>query len=93
MVTERKIIDVWMQHPFLDFVNHPMFESLRRWMRMDKVTDEIPAEFTIAAMDQGHVQKGWVLHSRRRRNGKRKEGKILRESILRGPGQVHEMLV
>ena len=42
MVTERKIIDVWMQHPFLDFVNHPMFESLRRWMRMEKVTDEIP---------------------------------------------------
>jgi predicted TIM-barrel fold metal-dependent hydrolase len=58
MIVESKIIDVWMQHPFLDFINHPMFESLRRWMKMEKVTEEIPIEFTIAAMDQGHVQKG-----------------------------------
>jgi predicted TIM-barrel fold metal-dependent hydrolase len=60
MITEKNIIDVWMQHPTLKFVNHPMFESLRRWTKTDKVTDEIPAEFTIAAMDEGHVQKGLI---------------------------------
>ena len=60
MITENNIIDVWMQHPTLKFVNHPMFESLRRWTKTDKVTDEIPAEFTIAAMDEGHVQKGLI---------------------------------
>ena len=60
MITERKVIDVWMQHPTLNFVNHPMFESLRRWTKTDKVTDEIPVEFTIASMDEGHVQKGLI---------------------------------
>jgi predicted TIM-barrel fold metal-dependent hydrolase len=58
MTTDMKIIDVWMQHPFMDFINHPMFESLRRWMKMDKLTEDIPPEFTIAAMDQAHVEKG-----------------------------------
>ncbi len=60
MITEKNIIDVWMQHPTLKFVNHPMFESLRRWTKTDKVTDEIPVEFTIASMDEGHVQKGLI---------------------------------
>lgn len=60
MITERKVIDVWMQHPNLNFINHPMFESLRRWTKTDKVTDEIPAEFTIASMDEGRVQKGLI---------------------------------
>ena len=53
-------IDVWMQHPNLPFINHPMFASLRRWMGMDTVTEEIPAEFTIAAMDQAGVAKGMI---------------------------------
>jgi len=60
MITDRKVIDVWMQPPSLNFINHPMFESLRRWTKTEKVTDEIPAEFTIAAMDEGHVQTGLI---------------------------------
>jgi hypothetical protein len=60
MIVEKKIIDVWMQHPTLDFINHPMFESLRRWTGLDKVTHDIPVEFTVAAMDQGQVQKGLI---------------------------------
>ncbi len=60
MVAKRKIIDVWMQHPNLDFVNHPMFESLRRWTGTDKISEEIPVEFTISVMDQGQVQKGLI---------------------------------
>ena len=46
MENEKRIIDVWMQHPNLEFINHPMFESLRRWMGIDKVTEEISVEFT-----------------------------------------------
>jgi len=49
-----------MQHPTLDFINHPMFESLRRWMGVDKFAEEIPVEFTIDAMDQGYVKKGLI---------------------------------
>ena len=60
MTASNKIIDVWMQHPTLDFINHPMFESLRRWTGMEKATQEIPVEFTIAAMDQAQVTKGLV---------------------------------
>jgi len=60
MATGKKTIDVWMQHPNLDFINHPMFESLRRWMGIDRVTEEIPIESTIAAMDQAQVQKGLI---------------------------------
>jgi predicted TIM-barrel fold metal-dependent hydrolase len=60
MKKEKKIIDVWMQHPTLDFINHPMFQSLRRWMGVDKFAEEIPVEFTIDAMDQGNVKKGLI---------------------------------
>jgi hypothetical protein len=60
MENEKRIIDVWMQHPNLDFINHPMFESLRRWMGIEKVTEEIPVEFTLSAMDQAGVNKGLI---------------------------------
>jgi predicted TIM-barrel fold metal-dependent hydrolase len=60
MEGSNKIIDVWMQHPTLDFINHPMFESLRRWTRAEKASTEIPVEFTVAAMDEGQVRKGLI---------------------------------
>jgi predicted TIM-barrel fold metal-dependent hydrolase len=60
MGIEKQIIDAWMQHPTLAFINHPMFETLRRWMRVEKVTEDIPMEFTISAMDQGNVQTGLI---------------------------------
>jgi len=31
MQNQGRIVDAWMQHPTKDFLNHPMFESLRRW--------------------------------------------------------------
>jgi hypothetical protein len=55
-----KIIDVWMQHPTLAFINHPMFATLRRWMGIEKVMEDIPVEFTMGAMDQGHVRTGLI---------------------------------
>jgi len=53
-------IDVWMQHPTVQFINHPMFESLRRWMGIEQVTDEIPLEVTIESMDEAGVEKGLI---------------------------------
>lgn len=58
MQNEIKIIDAWMQHPNLRFINHDMFASLRRWMGIDRVTEAIPLESTLNVMDQGGVQKG-----------------------------------
>jgi uncharacterized protein len=60
MVEEKKIIDVWMQQPTLAFSNHSMFDSLRRWTKAEKLTEAIPIENTIAAMDQGLVGKGLI---------------------------------
>ena len=60
MVADKKIIDVWMQHPTMEFLNHPMFDSLRRWTKSETLSEEIPVDFTIAAMDQGRVHKGLI---------------------------------
>jgi predicted TIM-barrel fold metal-dependent hydrolase len=54
-----EIVDVWMQHPTLRHSNHEMFASLRRWTRRDgELTEPIPLETTIAAMDAGGVGVG-----------------------------------
>lgn len=60
MKEDSKIIDVWMQHPTLMFSNHSMFDSLRRWTKTEKLTEPLPLELTIAAMDQGNVAKGLI---------------------------------
>jgi len=60
MVEDYGIIDAWMQHPSLKFLNHPMFDSLRRWTGTEKLTEEIPVETTIAAMDEAHVRLGLI---------------------------------
>jgi len=55
-----RIIDVWMQHPNMAFINHAVFESLRRWMGIELFTEDIPVEATLAAMDQAGVGKGLI---------------------------------
>ena len=35
LLTVTRIIDAWAQHPTARHLNHPMFESLRRWTRGD----------------------------------------------------------
>ena len=57
---KRKIIDVWMQHPTKKFINHPMFASLRKWMKLDFVEMDPPLEWTIAAMDTAQINKGLI---------------------------------
>ncbi|MBZ0273603.1 amidohydrolase family protein [bacterium] len=52
------IVDAWIQHPTRGFINHPMFASLRRWLRIDNVVVDIPHEMTLAAMDEAGVSIG-----------------------------------
>ncbi len=59
-MSENKIIDVWMQHPTKRFSNQPMFESLRKWMKFDKIETEPPLELTIGAMDLAKINKGLI---------------------------------
>lgn len=49
------IIDAWVQHPTLRFIQDPMFESLLRWTRSEAPTVEIPVAFTVAACQQAGV--------------------------------------
>ncbi len=55
----QPIIDAWMQHPTPEFLMHPMFESLRRWVG-GTIPKEIPPEMTIGAMDQAGVSVGMI---------------------------------
>ena len=57
---KSKIIDVWMQHPTKRHINHPMFDSLKRWTKAGYETEEPPLEATIAAMDAAGVDKGLI---------------------------------
>jgi uncharacterized protein len=52
------IVDVWMQHPTLRFLNQEMFGSLWRWSDRELPRDELPIELTLAAMDQAGVSFG-----------------------------------
>lgn len=52
------IIDVWMQHPTLRFIQHDMFASLRRWMKGAIPTEEIPLSLTVGLMDAAGVSQG-----------------------------------
>ena len=58
------IIDAWAQHPTLRHGQDPIFDSLRRWNRTERPTEELPVSATIAAMDQAGVSKtlisAWV---------------------------------
>src|SRR3954447_20632330 len=54
------IVDVWMQHPTLRFLQHDMFDSLRRWTGQSVPVEELPIEATLAQMDAGGVDHGFV---------------------------------
>ncbi len=60
MTTENTIIDVWMQHPTLRFMSHPMFDSLKRWMKGKIPNEEIPVDITLELMNQGQVKTGLI---------------------------------
>jgi len=58
------IIDAWAQHPTLRHTRDPIFDSLRRWTKAERPTDELPVAATIAAMDGAGVDialiSAWV---------------------------------
>jgi hypothetical protein len=62
-------IDVWMQHPTQRFLDHEMFESLRRWTGQAVPEAEIPIAATIAAMDEASVEFGLLSAWRAPREG------------------------
>lgn len=61
-------VDVWMQHPTQRFLANDIFASLRRWTGGAIPEDEIPLDFTLAAMDAGGVETG-LLSAWRGPNG------------------------
>lgn len=56
------VIDAWIQHPTPSFLSEPMFETLRRWMGMslEDLPAEIPAAFTLGALDDAGVERALV---------------------------------
>lgn len=52
------IIDVWMQHPTLRFLEHDMFASLRRWTGAEVPDEEPSIDVTVGAMDAAGVDFG-----------------------------------
>jgi hypothetical protein len=61
------IVDAWAQHPTRRHLEHPMFESLRRWTRgeatargPDDGAVDWPVSVTVAAMDDGGVSRSLI---------------------------------
>jgi predicted TIM-barrel fold metal-dependent hydrolase len=54
------IIDAWIQHPTLRFIQTPIFESLLRWTRSEVPTEELPIELTLAVLQQAGVGQALV---------------------------------
>lgn len=60
MTGQLRVVDAWMQHPTPRLAAEPVFESLRRWVPHTRLSDDVPLEDTIAAMDAGGVRVGLV---------------------------------
>jgi predicted TIM-barrel fold metal-dependent hydrolase len=54
------IVDAWMQHPTPRFLEHAMFDSLRRWTGQALAPEEVPIDATVAAMDAAGVHVGML---------------------------------
>lgn len=56
------VIDVWAQHPSNRFINHPSFESLKRWTKQKQDTKnvEVPVDFTAMSMQKSGVSKALI---------------------------------
>lgn len=54
------IIDAWAQHPTLRHSQDPIFDSLRRWTKTVAPTAELPVSATLAAMDQGGIDRALI---------------------------------
>ena len=52
------IIDTWMQHPTRRFLNHDLFDSLRRWTGGEIPDADVPIDATVQAMDPADIDFG-----------------------------------
>ncbi|MEA2307637.1 MAG: uncharacterized protein QOH43_4917 [Solirubrobacteraceae bacterium] len=52
------VIDAWMQHPTPRFLDHDMFDSLRRWTGQELPAEAVPISATLEAMDRAGVDVG-----------------------------------
>lgn len=48
------VVDAWAQHPTAAFLDHEMFDSLKRWQQ-DAELEEIPLEWTVQAFEGAGV--------------------------------------
>ena len=57
---QGRIVDAWMQHPTRNFVERPMFDSLKRWSHGTFAFgwNDPPIAHTIRAMDEAGVRLG-----------------------------------
>ena len=60
MVEGQAWVDAWIQHPNARWIGDPMFESLRRWMKIEVIPEEFPAEFTVGALDDAGIGRALV---------------------------------
>jgi len=58
MATLSGIVDAWMQHPSVEFIRDPIFDSLRRWKPSPWSEEAQPVEVTLRAMDEAGVSVG-----------------------------------
>ncbi len=50
------IVDAWAQHPTQRMINHPMFDSLKRWTGQTQTVPELPLAMTVAAQQAAGVK-------------------------------------
>jgi hypothetical protein len=83
------VIDVWMQHPTLRFMQHDMFASLRRWINLQVPDEEPSIDLTIAAMDHTGVDIGLIspLARPQRRSDQQRRGRRLGRCVSRPAGR------
>ena len=54
---KQPVIDAWAQHVTPAFLRQPFMDTLRRWMRMEEVPDELPIDLTVGAMQAAGVTR------------------------------------
>lgn len=54
------IVDAWIQHPTPAMMQHPMFDSLRRWRCFDGAPPELPLAFTTDTLRAAGVGRALI---------------------------------
>jgi uncharacterized protein len=55
MNAKPDIVDAWIQHPTSRMINHPMFDSLKRWTGQATNVPDVPLAMTLAAQEAAGV--------------------------------------